>query len=103
MFKLLKPNAVLLHKTGPQIAQEISACIGCNECLLACPAVSEPITIDMLNRATLSGEVSEPVARFTDACYQCGACVDPCPSGLHRDAMMMWLKLRLQQHRDMGV
>ena len=92
---MFKP--VLLHKTGPQVRQEVTACIGCNECLLACPALAEPITIDVLNRETLSGVVSEPVARFARSCYQCGACVSPCPVGLHRDAMMMMLKVRLLQ------
>jgi ferredoxin len=86
---------VLLHKTGPQVAQELHACIGCNECLLACPALAEPITIDVLNRETLGGMISAPVARFARSCFQCGACVAPCPVGLHRDAMMMWLKVRL--------
>jgi Na+-translocating ferredoxin:NAD+ oxidoreductase RnfC subunit len=95
MLKMLKLKPVLLHKTGPQVSQEISACIGCNECLLACPAVAEPITIDVLNRETLSGIISPSVAHFARACYQCGACVSPCPVGLHRDAMMMWLKVRL--------
>ena len=90
---ILQP--VLLHKTGPQVAQELHACIGCNECLLACPAVAEPIRIDVLNRETLSGAISPAVARFARSCYQCGACVAPCPVGLHRDAMMMWLKVRL--------
>ncbi len=92
MFK-----STLLHKTGPQVVQEIHACIGCNECLIACPAIAEPITIDVLNRETISGQISPAVARFTRSCYQCGACVDPCPVGLHRDAMMMWLKVRLLQ------
>src|SRR5579884_4018069 len=95
MLKMLKPKPVLLHKTAPQVMQEIQACIGCNECLLACPALSEPITIDVLNHETISGAISPPVARFARACYQCGACVSPCPVGLHRDAMMMWLKVRL--------
>jgi Na+-translocating ferredoxin:NAD+ oxidoreductase RnfC subunit len=95
MFRLLKPNPIILHKTLPQVRQEIHACIGCNECLLACPALAEPITIDVLNRETLSGAITPPVARFARACYQCGACVSPCPSGLHRDAMMLWLKVRL--------
>lgn len=90
---MLKP--LLLHKTGPQVVEELRACIGCNECLLVCPAIAEPITIDVLNTETLSGPVSTPVARFARACYQCGACVDPCPVGLHRDAMMLWLKVRL--------
>jgi Na+-translocating ferredoxin:NAD+ oxidoreductase RnfC subunit len=89
------PKPVLLHKTGPQLVQEVRACIGCNECLYACPALSEPITIDVLNRETMDGPISAPVARFAWSCYQCGACVAPCPVGLHRDAMMMWLKVRL--------
>jgi ferredoxin len=87
----------LLHKPGSQVMQEITACIGCNECILACPALAEPITIDVLNRETVSGAISPPVARFARSCYQCGACVAPCPVGLHRDAMMMWLKVRLLQ------
>jgi Na+-translocating ferredoxin:NAD+ oxidoreductase RnfC subunit len=86
---------VLLHKTRPQVNQEIQACIGCNECLIACPALAEPIRIDALNRETLTGSISAPVARFARSCYQCGVCVAPCPVGLHRDAMMMWLKVRL--------
>jgi Na+-translocating ferredoxin:NAD+ oxidoreductase RnfC subunit len=92
---MLKLKPVLLHKTGSQVIQEIHACIGCNECLLACPALGEPITIDVLNRETVAGTISASVARFARSCYQCGACVSPCPVGLHRDAMMMWLKVRL--------
>ncbi len=94
-FKPHGSNAVMLHKTVSQVSQELHACIGCNECLLACPAVTESITIDVLNRETLSGPISLPVARFARACYQCGACVAPCPVGLHRDAMMMLLKVRM--------
>lgn len=90
-------KSTLLHKTGPQVVQEVQACIGCNECLVACPAIVEPITIDVLNRETISGHISPAVARFTRSCYQCGACVAPCPVGRHRDAMMMWLKVRLLQ------
>lgn len=90
-------KSTLLHKTAPQVAQEIHACIGCNECLLACPALAEAISIDILNSETLSGAISAPVARFARSCYQCGACVAPCPVGLHRDAMMMWIKVRLMR------
>lgn len=86
---------VLSHKPWPSIQHEVHACIGCNACLLACPALADPLNIDALNQETLSGPTSEPVIRFARACYQCGACVDPCPVGLHRDAMMLWLKVCL--------
>ena len=94
-FKPRSGSNVMLHKTLPQVAQELHACIGCNECLLACPAVTDSVTIDVLNRETLSGPISVSVARFARACFQCGACIAPCPVGLHRDAMMMWLKVRM--------
>ncbi len=100
MLKMFKLKPALLHKPKPQVVQEISACIGCNECILACPAVDEPITIDRLNRETIGGAISPGVARFARACYQCGACVSPCPVGLHRDSMMMWLKVRLLRERE---
>jgi len=90
-----KQVPVLLHRTSQDVMEELRACIGCNECLLVCPALVKPITIEVLNVETFSGPISAPIARFARACYQCGACVAPCPVGLHRDAMMMWLKVRL--------
>ncbi len=95
MLRLPKPKPIIFHKTPLQVQQEIHTCIGCNECLLACPALAEPITIDILNKETLTGTITPPVARFARSCYQCGACVTPCPVGLHRDAMMLLLKVRL--------
>jgi Na+-translocating ferredoxin:NAD+ oxidoreductase RnfC subunit len=93
--RLAQTPPVFAHKNTLQVAQELHACIGCSECLLACPAIGSPLTIDRLNRETLSGPISPDVARFARACYQCGACIKPCPVGLHRDLMMMRLKHRL--------
>ena len=84
-----------MHRPASQVAEELSACIRCNECLAACPALAGPLTIEMLNRQTLDGPVGAPVARFAQNCILCGACVPVCPVGLHRDAMMLWLKMRL--------
>jgi ferredoxin len=84
-----------MHRPASQVAHELAACIRCNECLTACPALATSITIETLNRQTLDGPVSPQVVRFAQSCYQCGACVPVCPVGLHRDAMMMWLKIRL--------
>ena len=84
-----------MHQPASQVMEELTACIACGECLAVCPALSEPIPIETLNRETLYGATTERVARFARACYQCGACVPVCPVGLHSDSMMMWLKVRL--------
>jgi len=84
-----------VHRSRSHAAEELSACIHCNECLVACPALHTPITIETLNQETLAAPVSLEVARFARACIQCGACVPVCPAGLHRDAMMLWIKMRL--------
>lgn len=84
-----------MPQPASQIVEELSACIACNECLVVCPALAEPIPIETLNGETLLGPASAPVVRFARACYQCGACVPVCPVGLHRDAMMMRLKAQL--------
>jgi len=84
-----------MHRPASQVAQELAACIRCNECLVACPALESAIPIEKLNRQTLDGPISSAVLRFAQDCYQCGACVPVCPVGLHRDAMMLWLKMRL--------
>src|SRR5579862_7267198 len=84
-----------MPRPASQVADELAACIRCNECLVACPALATPITIESLNRQTLDGPISSAVMHFTQSCYQCGACVPVCPVGLHRDSMMLWLKMRL--------
>ncbi|HLZ58046.1 MAG TPA: FAD-dependent oxidoreductase [Ktedonosporobacter sp.] len=78
------------------IEHEVSACIGCNACLLSCPALFEPILIEDLNVQTMGEAPLTPaVRRFALECTQCRACEHVCPVGLHRDAMMMNLKVRL--------
>src|ERR1700737_3540623 len=94
-------SPVLLHKTGPQVAQELHACIGCSECLLACPALAEPITIDVLNRETLSGSISPPVAQFARSCYQWGAVVAHCRGGLPPGPLV--LLFYSNTHRNRGI
>ncbi len=84
-----------MHRSRTQVAEELAACICCNECLAACPALPLRIPIETLNRETMSECISPEISRFAEACYQCGACVPVCPVGLHRDAMMFWLKMRL--------
>lgn len=84
-----------MHRSASHVAAELVACIRCNECLNVCPALAAPLPVAAVNRQTLDGPVSPEVARFAQSCILCGACVPVCPVGLHRDAMMLWLKMRL--------
>jgi Na+-translocating ferredoxin:NAD+ oxidoreductase RnfC subunit len=84
-----------MHRSAAQVAEEVSACIRCNECLRVCPALGQPLAIELVNRQTVAGVVAPEVACFARNCCLCGACVPVCPVGLHRDAMMLWLKVRL--------
>ncbi|HKS69121.1 MAG TPA: 4Fe-4S dicluster domain-containing protein [Ktedonobacterales bacterium] len=84
-----------MYRLVSEITEEVSACIGCNACLDVCPALAEAMPIKVLNWETVHGPTSAEVVRFAQACYKCGACVPVCPVGLHRDAMMMRLKVSL--------
>jgi CRP-like cAMP-binding protein/Fe-S-cluster-containing hydrogenase component 2 len=82
--------------TEEEIRFEIDMCIGCDRCMHACPVpLSASITIADLNRATISDEISQPVALFTEECVMCGSCVPVCPVDNHRDLLMLSLKQRL--------
>jgi len=112
-----------------KVADGLSACIGCRECLRACPVAPPGLRIADLNHwtagdaplaasapiptpvspapaatevvAVADAAISSPappaamVARLAEECFQCGMCVPVCPSGLERDAMVLWLKSRL--------
>lgn len=80
---------------------EIDMCIGCNRCMDACPVpLSSQVNIADLNQATVSSDLAQHVARFTDECILCGSCVPVCPVDNHRDLLMIALKQRLGSSWD---
>jgi Fe-S-cluster-containing hydrogenase component 2/CRP-like cAMP-binding protein len=80
------------------VEREVLACIGCNDCLLACPiAESRHVTIAELNGAVhLPTITDESVARFVTACTQCRQCVPACPADLNRADMVLLNKLKVE-------
>jgi Fe-S-cluster-containing hydrogenase component 2/CRP-like cAMP-binding protein len=82
--------------TEEEIRFEIDMCIGCDRCMHACPIpMSALVTIAALNQATISDNITQHIARFTDECVMCGSCVPVCPVDNHRDLLMLSLKQRL--------
>lgn len=79
--------------------REIMACIGCNDCLLACPLPeARHVTIAELNHAVLDERiVSASVIEFVQACTQCQQCVPVCPADLHRADIVLYNKLKVEE------
>jgi len=79
---------------------EVLACIGCNDCLLACPVIeSRQVTIAELNAAVHLPTINAPnVAAFVTACTQCRQCVPACPADLNRADMVLLNKLKVEDN-----
>jgi CRP-like cAMP-binding protein/Fe-S-cluster-containing hydrogenase component 2 len=82
-----------------EVEREIMACIGCNDCLLACPLPeAKQVTIAQLNHAVLDERiVSADVIGFVQACTQCQQCVPVCPADLHRADIVLYNKLKVEE------
>jgi Fe-S-cluster-containing hydrogenase component 2/CRP-like cAMP-binding protein len=80
------------------VESEVLACIGCNDCLLACPILeSKHVTIAELNAAVHLPTIQLPhVASFVAACTQCRQCVPACPADLNRADMVLLNKLKVE-------
>ncbi len=81
-----------------EVEREVMACIGCNDCLLACPLPDKHfVTIAQLNAAAITTHIMDPqVVDFVKACTQCQQCVPVCPADLHRADMVLWNKMRVE-------
>jgi L-lactate utilization protein LutB len=85
--------------TSPaEVEREVLACIGCNDCLLACPLPDKHfVTIAQLNAGALATHITDPqVIDFVRACTQCQQCVPVCPADLHRADIVLWNKIRVE-------
>lgn len=81
-----------------QAFREVMACIGCHDCMLACPLPEASIvTIAELNDAVMRPSVESPsVIQFVSACTQCRQCVPACPADLSRADMVLFNKMKVE-------
>jgi Fe-S-cluster-containing hydrogenase component 2/CRP-like cAMP-binding protein len=85
-------------KVAEQAEREVMACIGCNDCMLACPLPEVGIvSIADLNNAVQQPFITNPnVVRFVTACTQCRQCVPACPADLSRADMVLVNKMKVE-------
>ncbi len=78
--------------------RDVMSCIGCNDCMLACPLPqAREVTIAELNAAVHLPVVTNPsVAGFVMACTQCRQCVPACPADLSRADMVLFNKMKVE-------
>jgi CRP-like cAMP-binding protein/Fe-S-cluster-containing hydrogenase component 2 len=81
-----------------KVESEVLACIGCNDCMLACPLVeSQAVSIAELNAAVHLPVITAPnVVGFLAACTQCRQCVPACPADLSRADMVLFNKMKIE-------
>lgn len=85
-------------KLSADVMEQAMACIGCNDCLLACPLPdARQVTIGELNAAIHQKVIIEPhIIKFVTACTQCQQCVPACPADLSRAKMMLFNKMKVE-------
>ncbi|MEP7122870.1 MAG: cyclic nucleotide-binding domain-containing protein [Byssovorax sp.] len=81
-----------------QVHRDVTACIGCHDCLLACPLPEASLVgIAELNAAVHLPVIrSANVLRFLTACTQCRQCVPACPADLSRADMVLFNKMKVE-------
>lgn len=90
----MDPSQALKHKAEA----EVMACIGCNDCMLACPLPeTQLVTIAELNAGVHQSVITNPnVIEFVMACTQCRQCVPVCPADLSRADMVLFNKIKVE-------
>jgi Fe-S-cluster-containing hydrogenase component 2 len=88
-----------LQRLKQKVDSEVMACIGCNDCMIACPLPeTEHVTIAELNAAVRQNMISRPnVREFVMACTQCHQCEPVCPADISRADMVLWNKMKIQE------
>ncbi|HYN35481.1 MAG TPA: cyclic nucleotide-binding domain-containing protein [Actinomycetota bacterium] len=87
-----------IEELREKVRHDTMACIGCNDCLLACPLPeSKAVTIAELNQAVTSEQITAwNVLEFVNRCTQCQQCVPVCPADLSRADIVLWNKMKAE-------
>ncbi len=99
---LLAARNPLEADLGRAVERELAACIGCHECMRACPLEgAAEVTIGALNAyAREPAAATARVLSFVADCTQCHRCVPVCPADIRRSRLVLWSKLHTVPRDD---
>jgi NADH dehydrogenase/NADH:ubiquinone oxidoreductase subunit G len=80
-FRVRQRRTYPVERISPYIHREMSKCILCRRCILACQEIAKKNIFAMAYRGYQSKVVVDcDTVLNTDACRNCGICIDYCPT-----------------------
>ena len=80
-FHVRNRRTYAIEEISPYVRRDMSKCILCRRCILACSEIAKKKIFAMAYRGYESKVVVDcDVALNTDACLDCGICIDYCPT-----------------------
>ncbi len=81
-FLMRRPRWYPVEATNPYVLRDMSKCILCRKCISACNEIAGKYVYGLAYRGFATKVVVDyDDALKTDACRDCGICVDHCPTG----------------------
>jgi NADH dehydrogenase/NADH:ubiquinone oxidoreductase subunit G len=80
-FRVKKERRYPVEEISPYVRRDMSRCILCRRCIRACDEIAEKGILSVAYRGFHSKVVVDcDVPLNTDACRDCGVCIDYCPT-----------------------
>ena len=81
-FNVNAPRFYLAEESNPYVRRNMSKCILCRKCVLACSAIAHKNILGLAYRGFKSKVVTGSDGPLTsEVCRDCGICIEHCPTG----------------------
>ena len=81
-FKVRRPRTFSVENLNPYIIRDLSKCIMCRKCVIACNLIADKRILNIAYRgfkSKVTAGLDEPL--MAEECRDCGICAEHCPTG----------------------